>query len=219
VTPIRHAGAVEEEDRGRSAERLVTFTDAVVAIAVTLLALPLADIPHEFADRGMAVLLQEATSPLLGFAISFFVIARLWWAHHRIFAHVVRWDRVVVVLTVIWLFTIVLLAPVTALPESFALYEDPAAIAIYIGTITISSALLTALSWYVRRHAELTEGHDTGAGQRLFNSAETTIGFALALVIGTTFPQINYFAIFTIVITGQIGKRVWRRRARALHTR
>ena len=33
-----------EPDHGRSADRLVTFTDAVVAIAITLLALPLADV-------------------------------------------------------------------------------------------------------------------------------------------------------------------------------
>lgn len=200
------------EDRGRSAERLITFTDAVVAIAITLLALPLADLPAEYAHEGMDVLLEHAFGPLVGFVISFFVIARLWWAHHRIFQHVVRWDGPLVVLTVFWLFTIVLLAPVTGLPGSFELYGDRIAIGIYIGTILVSSALLTLLARHVHRVPELTDGHDDEAGKRLFNSAETTTSFVIAFVVGTAVPAINYFALFSLLITGQLGRLIWRRR-------
>ena len=36
----------EGSEEGRSAERLVVFVDAVVAIAITLLVLPLAEVPR-----------------------------------------------------------------------------------------------------------------------------------------------------------------------------
>ena len=215
-----------DDDRGRSAERLITFTDAVVAIAITLLALPLADIPREFAEYGLGRILDEAEFPLLGFVISFFVIARLWWAHHRIFEHVTRWDGTTVVLTIVWLFTIVLLAPVTSLTDTLDPGADPGhgypnrgAIAIYIGVMAVGSALLSALARHLHRHPELTDGHDRDSGRRLFTSVETTIGFLVALVIGTVLPQINYFALFVLVLTGQVGRLIARRRARRLNIR
>jgi len=208
-----------EPDHGRSADRLVTFTDAVVAIAITLLALPLADVPREFASGGLERVLEEGALPLLAFTISFFVIARLWWAHHRIFEHVVRWDGPLVVLTLAWLFTIVLLSPVTALTGVSPPGEEPGPLAIYIGLMTVSSALLSALAWHVRRRPALTDGHDADAGRRLAGSVETTVGFLLALVIGTAFPGINYFALFVLVLTGRLSRLVQRRRERRLNIR
>ena len=206
-----------EEDRGRGAERLITFTDAVVAIAITLLALPLTELPSGVAGQGFGVYLVEKWPEVLGFVISFFVIARLWWAHHRIFEHVVRWDRVLVVVTVLWLFTIVLLAPITAVTASNAPAEHPEVIAVYIGLMVVSSALLTALSGHVVRRPQLTDGRDDEGRRRFFTSAETTVGFVLALVIGTAFPWINYFALFVLAVTGQIGRVAQRRADRRLN--
>lgn len=207
-----------EADRGGRAERLVTFADAVVAIAITLLALPLVDDVRELAGETLPRILEALALPFLAFALSFFVIARLWWSHHRIFEHVVRGDRVLVPLTVLWLFSIVVLAPVTALADSTD-PSDPSGrnagiVALYIGTMTVSSALLTGMAWRVRVRPELTDGHDLEAGRRLFGSAETTIAFVIALVVGTAFPVVNYYALLVLVITGRVGRLVWNRRQR-----
>jgi len=208
-----------EDDRGRSAERLITFTDAVVAIAITLLALPLTELPRTVLDAGFGAYFSDKWPQILGFLISFFVIARLWWAHHRIFEHVVRWDRLLVVVTILWLFTIVLLAPVTAITTSNTPEEHPEVIAVYIGVMVVSSSLLTLLSRHLVRRPELTDGHDVDARRRLFVSAETTIGFVAALLIGTLVPQINYFALFVLVLSGQTGRLIERRRRRRLNIR
>jgi uncharacterized membrane protein len=207
---LGHADAVDE-DRGRSAERLVTFTDAVVAIAITLLALPLTEIGRHVRDHGLGAYFEDKGPTLLGFLISFLVIARLWWAHHRIFAHVVRWDGPLVHLTVFWLFTIVSLAPATALNTSNAADGHPDVVALYIGVMAVSSALLTGLAWHIRRHPDLTDGHDTAARARLSGSVAATVGFVLALVVGTAIPAVNYFAILLLFITGRIGALIDRR--------
>ena len=77
--------------------------------------------------------------------------------------------------------------------------------------MTVSSLLLNALTWRIWRRPGLTDGADVDAGRRLFGSIESTIGFLLALVIGTAVPAINYFALFTLAITGQVGRLVWNR--------
>jgi hypothetical protein len=79
----------------------------------------------------------------------------------------------------------------------------------------VSSALLTSLAWHIRRTPALTDGHDRDGGRRLFSSVETTLSFAIALVIGTVFPTVSYFALFSLAITGQIGRLVWNRWHRA----
>jgi len=204
-----------EADRGRSADRLVTFVDAVVAIAITLLALPLTEVPHEVGAAGLGAWFEHAAPELLGFVISFFVIARLWWGHHRIFEHVVRWDGVLVVLSILWLFSVVLLAPATALTSDSEPRAHPDVVAAYIGVMAVSGALLTASAWWVARHPGLTDGRDVEARHRLVGSVSTLVGFVLALVIGTAVPAVNYFALFVLVLTGRLGALLDRRRRRA----
>src|SRR5215813_5536469 len=106
-----YARGVEADDLGRdvelpSAERLVFFSDAVVAIAITLLALDL-PVPQ---GQGNMDLLHSARNNLndyLAFGISFVVIAAHWRGHHRVFRYVravgpiLRWN-------LLWLFFIVI---------------------------------------------------------------------------------------------------------------
>ena len=78
------------EERGL--ERLILFSDAVVAIAITLLVLPLTELRPEEGERRVELPAAEGDE-LLSFAISFIVIARFWFAHHGLFRHLVRMDR------------------------------------------------------------------------------------------------------------------------------
>jgi uncharacterized membrane protein len=79
----------------RGLERLIFFTDAVTAIAITLLILPIVDAVPEAAAENFTIqrFLGEHWPQLLTFLISFLVIARLWISHHSIFEHVARYSR------------------------------------------------------------------------------------------------------------------------------
>ena len=70
--------------------RLVAFSDGVVAIAITLLILPLADISLPSNDpqaqaNPLAYVWAENSSLIISFLVSWFVILVFWLAHHRRF--------------------------------------------------------------------------------------------------------------------------------------
>jgi uncharacterized membrane protein len=97
----------ELEVRAIAAERLTFFADAVIAIAVTLLAL---DLPVPAGDTNGEMLRSavEHRDGYLAFGISFLVIASHWRNHHRVFRYVTRLDSRLTTLTLGWLFMLVI---------------------------------------------------------------------------------------------------------------
>jgi uncharacterized membrane protein len=87
--------------------RLIAFADAVIAIAITLLALDLPVPEGNTADELWTSVRQDA-GHYLSFLISFGVIAAFWHEHHRVFQYLERSDGRLRILTVWWLMTIVL---------------------------------------------------------------------------------------------------------------
>jgi uncharacterized membrane protein len=69
-----------------AAERLTFFADAVIAIAITLLALEL-PVPEGATNRELLHSVGEHRNEYLAFLISFIVIGAHWTGHHRVF----RW--------------------------------------------------------------------------------------------------------------------------------
>lgn len=75
----------------KSPERLVFFSDAVVAIALTLLVLPLTELVPEVvvAEHGRSFeVVTDNQWQIYSFLLSFAVIARLRMGHHRLFEQV-----------------------------------------------------------------------------------------------------------------------------------
>jgi uncharacterized membrane protein len=93
----------------RGLERIVVFADAVVAIACTLLVLPLVDLATQDAGEPLDHLLGDHLGEFGAFALSFAVIARLWVAHHRLFERINGYDTMLVRLTLAWLFPVAFL--------------------------------------------------------------------------------------------------------------
>ncbi|MBA8795963.1 putative membrane protein [Friedmanniella endophytica] len=115
ATPGRATDSVAEDERERieadvefaAAERLTFFSDAVVAIALTLLALEL-PVPEGDSIREVLRGLQDGIGEYIAFAISFAVISGHWRNHHRVFRYVARVDRRFIQLNLLWLFLVVI---------------------------------------------------------------------------------------------------------------
>lgn len=95
--------AGEIEVRTLAAERLTFFADAVIAIAITLLALDL-PVPHGATNAQLWHDVLAHRDEYLAFAISFLVISAHWRSHHGIFRYVTYLDGRLTGLTMGWLF-------------------------------------------------------------------------------------------------------------------
>ncbi len=196
----------------RGLDRLITFLDAVVAIAITLLVLPLVDVlPDEGSTVPLGDLLVAAAGRFTAFALSFAVIAQLWLVHHRIVEQVGSYDRPFVLVNLLWTLTIVLLPFAT---EVASVYDDERlAIGIYIGTMTVSSACLSLLTLLLVRRPYLRRAGVERPEDDLPNALLTTSTFGLALVVGVAVPGIGYLALLLLFLTEPV-RRLLVRRAR-----
>jgi uncharacterized membrane protein len=82
--------AMTQEDlpAGNGVERTIMLTDAVVAIAMTLLVLPLVELAPEVDVGGLGTVVSEHSDVFISFVISFLVIYVFWLAHQHAFASV-----------------------------------------------------------------------------------------------------------------------------------
>ena len=199
-------------ERERDLERLLTFIDAVVAIAITLLVLPLAEVARDARTGHVTDLLREHSDDLVGFALSFVVIARLWTAQHAIVATLVRQNTAVVQLLLAWSFTIVFLPFPTALATATS--DDGVAKLLYIGTMAVSSALLALIARTIRRDRTL---RDTDIAPDAAQATGTTIAFLLALAISVTFTATGYWPLLLLFLVDPVVKRLRSRRAAEHH--
>lgn len=96
--------------------RLEAFSDAVMAVAITLLAL---DLKVDRIDGApLSTKLWEQWPSFAAYAISFFIIGCIWISHHALFRMATGVDRAVLV------YNILLLLFVTAIPFTTATYAD-----------------------------------------------------------------------------------------------
>src|SRR3954468_8892714 len=119
----------------RDPDRLVLFTDAVVAIAITLLVLPLVDVVSESVaeHRTSVEVITEHRPQILSFLLSLVVIAQYWVTPHRMFEGVKAYSRPLTAVNLAWLLTIVFLPFPTEMVGVFG--DDVFTTLLYTGTI------------------------------------------------------------------------------------
>ncbi len=179
-------------------ERLVFFSDAAVAIALTLLILPLMDAVYQAgrAEQDALTYLSENSSALISFVLSFVIISRFWRAHHRLFTVVERETPGLFSLNMAWLAAIVLLPVATAMTGSLA--PDRVEYAIYIGTMAAASVFMTAMTWLLRHHPETwTEGRSVPA-RGLRYSLSMVVLLLVSLTIALTVPGAGYWSLLAL---------------------
>jgi uncharacterized membrane protein len=98
--PISRAGTMEYD-------RVLYFSDAVFAIAITLLIVELRANPPAGSDSGHE--LRAAVPGILGFGISFVVIGLFWSGHHSLCRYISAFDGRLIALNLLFLGTIAFL--------------------------------------------------------------------------------------------------------------
>jgi uncharacterized membrane protein len=191
-------------------ERLLAFSDGVVAIGLTLLVLPLAELVPEAREHEQSGfhIITENLAPIGSFLLSFVVIARFWAEHHRVFDDADRVSPGLIRLNTLWLFSIVVLPFPTEMVGTFA--HDPFTVRFYVGTLFVSSALLTAMAVLVgrilSRERRLARQHPT--------TGSTAGLLLLVFLITLVFPQWSYWPLLLLLLTGPLEHALtpWARR-------
>lgn len=195
-------------ERSRDLERLLTFVDAIAAVAITLLVLPLVDLAGDIhsEDQSVAHLIHTHSDLFWSFALSFAVIARLWLAQHVLMRAVIASSGGIVTWLVLWTVAIVFLPFPTALLPGGG--DQAVTKVLYIGTLTASSICLACLAWVIRRNPDL---HEPGQAPPSPVVGVINAGlFLVALAVSLIFPVLSYFPL-TLLITADWLAAMWSR--------
>ena len=197
----------------RGFDRLVNFSDAVVAIAITLLILPLVDTATELSDGSILELLEKDWLKLLVFVISFVVIGRFWLAHHRMYESVVGYNSGLLWVNLLWLMSIVFLPFPTELIATSG-GNSPTTSLLYVGTMVVTSASLAWQQWIVVRHPELQAAEVRG-NLRIGPAIASAVMMVVVFIATYLLPQLGLLTLFLLVLTGPVQavtRRLMRRR-------
>ena len=131
--------------------RLLAFSDAVMAVAITLLVLEL-KLPEGVSDAELGAVLRDSAHSVAVYALSFVVIGLVWMGHHEQFSWIRRIDAPLIWLNLFFLMTIGLIPFVTSLLSDHA---TALATGLYAGVLVTTSLLSAAMWWYASRDVEL----------------------------------------------------------------
>jgi uncharacterized membrane protein len=192
-----------------SRSRIEALSDAVFAIALTLLTLNVTltirdgeTFSHAFFD--------DTVTELGAFVLSFAVIALFWMVHHRFMQHVAQFDRGLVKCNFAFLAIIALLPFPSDVLGSYG--DEPGASILY--AIAISAASLTAhFMWvYAGRKHLLVEGAEREVGNarwRAYTVAGVFLGsIPVAIFVGAHAAQLFWILLWPIrvFITHRYGE-------------
>lgn len=116
-------------------ERIALFSDAVFAIAITLLIIEI-KVPEihssHITDKELWIELVHILPKFIGFFVSFFVVGLYWLAHHRIFRFVTSVNQ-----KLLW-YNLLFLLPIVVMPFSTAFFSE-----YYISSLKLPLAIYT----------------------------------------------------------------------------
>jgi uncharacterized membrane protein len=133
--------------------RVTAFSDAVMAVAITLLVLSI-DVP-QVADDQLKSQLDNLALPVAVYALAFALVGRFWVLHHRLFEELRDLDGRLMALNLLFLGLIALLPFSTDLMGEYD--KVPEAAAVFAGTIALTSLTHWGMSRYSAKQGFLPD--------------------------------------------------------------
>jgi uncharacterized membrane protein len=198
-----------DEAAGSSVERVVFFSDAVMAIAITLLAIDLRLPSSELASDADFLNQLSALAPrYFAFVVSFFVIGAYWLVHHRWFRYVVRIDGTLLLVNLLFLFFVVQLPFLNSmLGEHGDLGLPTALYALGLALMGFASTLLWVVAY---RHALVSDAMTPHAARYLaLRGLVSPFIFLVSIPIAFVSPTVAEIAwVFVSIGPSLVIKRI-----------
>ncbi|HZD33734.1 MAG TPA: TMEM175 family protein [Nitrososphaeraceae archaeon] len=136
-------------------EHVISFSDAVFAFAITLMALSIEipDLPLDLSQSELLERLYDLYPQFEDYIISFAVIAIFWMSYHQVFNHIKGSHISIVYLNLLFLLLITLLSLSTSIVTNYASYQIP--YIIYCVLVIMTSSLLVLIWWYATNQHRL----------------------------------------------------------------
>jgi len=159
---------------------MTNFSDAVIAIAITLLVLELKlpMLPGRDVNAEFFSLLYSELGVLVSYLVGFFVIASLWYAYHRFMKYVVRLDGQTVILNLVFVLFIAFLPFPTSI---LGLYPTSPAVVIFFAlTLACVSFTFLLMRSLTVKNGNLAPGTDPGIVKAM--NQQSLVSFTMALL-------------------------------------
>ncbi len=145
-----HQHAADEQQDSLGFERIVFFSDAVMAIAITLMALEirLPELEPNLVSAQIGDALLGLAPHIFVYILSFMVIGMYWLLHHRLFRLIVRYNSGLIWLNVILLMFVAFVPVATNALGTYP--EQPLVIIMYavsLALVGISELALWLYAW------------------------------------------------------------------------
>jgi uncharacterized membrane protein len=176
-------------------ERVLFFSDAIVAIAITLLALDLKiQVP-----AGKYLSFADLISPwhkYLAFILSFVNIAGFWRTHHDFFVYINKMDERIFLFNILWLFFIVCLPfATTVLSDHFG--QTPAVFLYSLNVLFLS--VFQNFIWDYADKSGYLNTENLNAGRRKDFQVMLNLDMLnglIAVVVSFFMPKLAFFLLF-----------------------
>ena len=180
-------------------EHVISFSDAVFAFAITLMALSvdIPDLPTDLTQSELLDKLYELYPQFESYIRSFAVIAIFWVSYHQVFNHIKGSHITMVYLNLLFLLLITLLSLSTSLIINYGTYQIP--YFIYCSLVIMTSLLLALIWWYATKNKYLDKNlHPFFIKGVMANLMSIPIVFTISIFI--SFVNLNIAQYFWLVI-------------------
>lgn len=199
-------------------ERMILFSDAVFAIAITLLVIEM-KIPEIQGDllteKALVASLSHLIPTFVGFLVSFMIIGLYWTVHHRLFGFIINYDQRLLWLNLIFLMAVALMPFSTGFYSHyvFKLFKSP--VIVYVANICFLGLMNFILWKYVGNpKRKLTEGLSQAAA-RYFAYRAIAIPI-IFFIMATVYFFIPQLAIIIPMFIPLVMKAVFKRMKKKL---
>ena len=181
-------------------ERVISFSDAVFAFAITLMALSIdiPDLPTHLTQSELLDKLYDLYPQFESYVISFAVIAIFWVSYHQVFNHIKGSHITMLYLNLLFLLLITLLSLSTSLVINYGTYQIP--YIIYCFIVIMTSSLLATIWWHATRNKRLVDKnlHPFFIKGVLVNLMSIPIVFTISIII--SFVNLDIAQYFWLII-------------------
>ena len=197
----------ETSNHGLQLERIVFFSDAVFAIAITLLIIEVKvpHLEHAASDRDFAIALVRLIPNFVGYFFSFLVIGAYWVGHHKIYGQIVSWNYGLIWRNVFFLMAIAFMPFTTAFFSEYPTELVP--LLMYASTFAAAGALEIFMFRYAIRNRLTDPAADpTELAHLTWRMAILPAAGIAAMLIGMIKPIFAGFAFMLIPIAHRVIK-------------